>query len=297
MEYFGYASFGIKNIIDNEYTHEIVLSYSFPIGKNSLMNNESNLVKPLQSVIQDGKPFEKLVYVLYQEMNNQLVYVLGTFILSASKRILFFPGIKLSKIKLADGRILDKISNLNHLTLENNFLDWHFTTDEKKEDPKNKFIKNHTKKIDDSTLLWFVMSISSEKVFEELPKELIINFKCSTSDELKRRLKIINDARVNSIFPITYVNDFPKVPHILNFEFFITNNKNILNEENSLPEGIFSPIKELGTINFNGTIKSHSTPIDLEGLNRLLIVRTTKLNGNLNYPGIFISGDVYDYPV
>ena len=289
-----YSEFSIKQYTDNEVEHNMILVFKFPFGSKKILNSnsDSNLFKPLDNIINEGKPIEKLVYVLYHEAKDE-IYFLGTFI-KTSKRILFFPALVFSKIEISNGNQLETPMNLNHLTLEENLIKWHITTDEKKIDKNIKFNSYQIYEINQDNHLWFVMCLQSENTLENLPGKLEILLDCPSSSELKRRFDIIENSRKNSEFPITFVKQIQQKPYFLNFEFFITSNFEILKEKNYLlPQQIFTATKNLGNIQNQNNIKSRFTPIKIEGFNRLLVVRTSKIKGILKFPAIFISGNTY----
>jgi hypothetical protein len=287
------AIFDISGIIDKEDIHDLVLSYKFPFGVGKISSTDSVLGKPLDNLLNNGSPIEKLVYILYQEKKDQSYYFVGTFILT-TKRLLFFPAINISEIALSDKNKLNQC-HLHHLTLESNLSEWHITVDEKQQDRGKKIDKYRTKKIDSGVSLWFVMCLSSENHMVKLPKELEIKLTCPSSKELRRRLEIITVARNNCDFPITSIGSFPNRKYFLNFEFFLTSSRNILKEQYFLPPGIFTVTNDIAKIENDGKNNlSRSTPIRIDGFNSLLTVRTSKIEGQFNFPALFISGHKYE---
>lgn len=137
------------------------------------------------------------------------------------------------------------------------------------------------------------MCISSEKNMVELPKELQIKITCSSSKDLNRRFMIITEARRNCEFPVTTVGSLPRRRYFLNFEFFLTSFRNILQDKYFLPQGIFTVINKLGSVDKEKERLSRATPVSIEGFNSLLTIRTSKITGKLDFPISFISGDVY----
>jgi len=280
--------------MNDKHTYEIKISYKFSYGIGKISTTDSLLGRPLENFIDTGSPIEKLVYLLYQEKKNQSYYFLGTFILT-KKRLLFFPAINFSRVILSDKNVLNE-SHLNHLTLENNLIDWHITVYEKRQDPKKKLNTYRTKQIENNISLWFVMCLSSHTHLVKLPKELEIKLVCQTSRDLRHRLKTIKEATVNCEMPVANVPSSPNKKYFLNFEFFLTANRNILEEEYFLPPGIFTVTNDIIKIENTGTkIFSRSTPVKIKGFNSLLTVRTSKITGRLNFPSLFISGHKYAY--
>lgn len=212
--------------MNDKEVYEIAISCKFSHGVGKISSTKSVLGKPLENLINSGSPIEKLVYVLYQEKKNQSYYFLGTFILT-KKRLLFFPSINMSTIELSEKDILNQC-HLNHLSLENNLRDWHITVDEKSQNPKKKLNTYKTKIVGNNISLWFVMCLSSHTHMVKLPKELETKLICHTYKDLRHRLGTIRKAITNCEFPVTWVPSSPKKRYFLNFEFFLTDSRNIV---------------------------------------------------------------------
>ena len=104
---FDYTFSYFSGIKDDNTSNEITLFYIFPQGEGIVSTTNSTLIKPFNDIINDGRPIEKLAYLLYYEKNNNSYYFLGTFIITTKKRLLFFPAINISKITLEGGKELN----------------------------------------------------------------------------------------------------------------------------------------------------------------------------------------------
>jgi hypothetical protein len=75
----------------------IPIYYDFPIGGWPSLDENSALVKPFRNILKGGKPPDGISFVFHQENENDY-FVLGSFVKTIGNKILFFPGLKFSRI-------------------------------------------------------------------------------------------------------------------------------------------------------------------------------------------------------
>lgn len=169
----GYARIVIEEPeIDSDGKPYIPISYHFPVGTGDSIDENSALVKPFRSILEDGKPVGQIVFVFYQE--NDTDFVLGSFVNTVGNRILFFPGLRLSRVTHTPDGIdlrLEDLHNVDHFTLEKeNLTDWHLTLLQKKE-KGTRYGRLQTKKIGHKTFLWFLMALQRATQLESMPNK------------------------------------------------------------------------------------------------------------------------------
>lgn len=71
--------------------------YDFPIGTGHSLDENSALVKPFRTILKEGKPPEEILFVFHEENENNY-FVLGSFVKTMGNKILFFPGLRFSRI-------------------------------------------------------------------------------------------------------------------------------------------------------------------------------------------------------
>jgi len=271
------------------------IKYNFPMGTGESLNDDSALVRSLKGLLVDGKPIRKISFIFYKEKNDH--YTVGTIILS-EKYLIFYPALIPSKVteSLSDEKTIKDIPlNIDHLTLEENWVKWHFSFKQKKEQRKYKLITRKTKKINNSLTLWFVMAVKSLDKLEEMPKTQEYKLVYPNYDELLRRYSEFIEARKQVNFPIMEVKGEPENDWYLNLEFFI--DKKISGDyrqdypktptvyhANSFSSNKGNPIPKFYTRDIH---------VNLPGFEGRLWVRVSRMPGRLEKEGYFIPGSDY----
>jgi hypothetical protein len=300
IENLGSAYIDINHITIIEDTNgmfEISIPYRFPIGKEESIRKDSALVKPFEQILLEGKPLERVSYFFYGE--NGDYWLIGSFAYTIARRILFFPGLNMARVKHSpdNKEVLDEIHNIDHLTLESNLKTWHVSLREKK-DKGIKYPRMKPAKISEGVLLWFVMAVPSAKKLEPMPKsqEYIIkaNKKEANNIEiLEKRLGNFFQSRHQSLFPvIEWKHDSP-IPCFINFEIFILiGNK----RETDLPDKLFfapPPLTKPGRMDEGIRSRTgYPSPLD-DSIS--VCIRVSKIRGSLyqdaGYDGGYYSGE------
>lgn len=276
---FGECHFDEKNSF-------LPIHYVFPQGNQESIDQNSALVRPFKKLLRDGKPVGKVSYVFFMENNE--CFTLGAFA-NTSKRLLFFPGIIPKKLidAPADQAFVDnKTAFVDHISLEENWRNWHISFLEK-ENTGYKISSKNTKKIHEDTFLWFVMAIKSTNKLETMPKTQEIHLSWPNPSELKRRLSELVASRSKSLFHVTQLDQEVKEEHYFNFEFFL--NKVI--PKNDVPRiPTVYTAKKLSNSDCKFIEHTRIHPIILQDYVGNLSIRVSKPTGRLNYDGVFIPG-------
>jgi hypothetical protein len=276
--------------IDANLNYYIPIYYHLPGGRGDSISECSALVRPFRKLMEEGKPIGKTAFLFYRE--NNVYHVLGSF--AFTDRTIFFPGLTFSRVAhTPDDRDLtsDEVDDIEHFTLEKNFVDWHVRLS----DRNKKYHKLKTKKINDNVMLWFVMAISDRHKLELMPKIREYELKALHQQDLERRRDLMLDSINGSIFPVTEISYTPDSPHFLNFEFFISNRKS---KELDLPKGLFvMPPPFSKPDGLDRGIRSKAVYDFSLKENMAISIRTSKIKGSLKYPGVYFSGGGYQYPI
>ncbi|ALI34763.1 hypothetical protein NMY3_00551 [Candidatus Nitrosocosmicus oleophilus] len=288
---------GIKIIEDTEGMYEISIPYHFPIGKEEFIRKDSALVKPFKQILLEGKPLEKISYFFYGEGDEY--WLIGSFAYTKARRILFFPGLNLSRVVHSpdNKEVLDEVHNIDHLTLENNLESWHVTLKEKN-DRGIKYSRMKPAKLSENVFLWFVMAIPSAKTLEPMPKsqEFIIKAnkkKANSIEELTRRLGNFFQSRHQSLFPVIKWKHESPLPCFINFEIFMLLGNT---RETDLPDKLFFALPPLTKPEkMDDGIRSRAGyPSPLTD-SISVCIRVSKIKGSLNqdagYDGGYYSGE------
>lgn len=284
----GNANISIKQVGLIGSNPAIELSYNFPIGNKINIDQNSSLVRPFTKLIEDGKPAGKINFLFFQEKNEY--YILGSFA-NTGRRIVFFPGIIARKITTSppDSDLLTKHAvHLDHLTLEENWRNWHIKLLSQNKDLRLK--KRNTKRFGDTLFLWFVVAVKSLDKLEIAPKSQSITIQGPHQNELKRRLKELLKARDGSVFYISKLEHYPEEQWYLNIEFFI-NGKPANKDLGQVP---LSTARHLSDVVNGTTNRGRETPVALNQFPGLVWVRVTKMPGTLQEDILFIQGKDFD---
>ena len=271
------------------------IKYNFSVGTGESLNDNSALVRSLKGLLVDRKPVKKISFIFYKEKNNH--YVIGTIILS-EKYLIFYPSLLPNKVTESppDEKTIKNIPlNIDHLTLEDNWNNWHFTFKQKKDKGKYKLQTRKTKKINDSLTLWFVMATQSLDKLEKMPKTQEYKLVYPNYDELSRRYLEFTEARNQVNFPIIEIKGESKNDWYLNLEFFVDKKKSkdyrqdypqtsTVYNANNFSSNKDNPIPKFYT---------RDVHVDLPGFEGRLWVRASRMPGRLEKEGYFFPGDDY----
>jgi hypothetical protein len=197
----------------------VPLYYLFPFGTGDSITESSALVKPFKRLFELGKWIGKIAFVFYREDDSY--FTLGSF--AFTDKIIFFPGTTISRvIHTLDGKQMTNgvTHNIEHLTLQENFTNWHFKLQQK----KTKYSNQKTRKLDNDVILWFVMGIQRPSMLEPMPmtQEYVLK---GPEKHLQKRLDYMSEAIEGQNFPIIEIIGKPASPSFLNFEFFLSTKK------------------------------------------------------------------------
>lgn len=263
------------------------LLYTFPMGNGGSANENSALVKPFRKIIRDGKPIGRINYVFYQE--NQDYRILGSFAYGG-KRMTFFPAmIDTRMTRTPSGQEVLKegiLQHMDHITLDESLRTWHMTLLEK-QTRGDRYQRMNSLRVKEDMFLWFVMGVQDASKLEEAPRTQEIRLPWPHFNELQRRHKLLMDARGDSEFVITRVDDEPpEAPYFLNFEFFVSTRKERDYEPPLLVynAGVLSELKDKRT-----QILTRAHHIKLTNFSGSIWIRVSKITGTLKSHAVFIN--------
>jgi hypothetical protein len=285
----GSANIEIGKIQQDNVGFFLPIHYNLPYGDESSIDQESALVRPFKKLLRDGKPVGKISYLFFQE--KEINFVLGS-LANTGNRLIFFPGIipkKLVESPADQDFLRNHLAHVDHLSLEENWRNWHISLLEK--ETQGYRLKNkNTKKVSENLFLWFVMAVRTVDKLEKMPKKQEIRMYWPHFSELNRRVKEIIKSREGSIFHITKLDEHVEEEHYLNFEFF-------LHKSSQLNKGPIHPTvftaKHVSDTNIEFIHHTREHPIILHNFKGLLSVRVSKVRGHLNDEGVFIPGNDY----
>ena len=265
--------------INNKGSDRLSLTLSFPeLGYEDSSNSDSALIRPYLRLLEYGNPTGKINYLFYK--SDERTYVLGSLCLSPERHLLFFPGIIGTRVILeaSDKGKTEKIKNIDHFTLNNNFNDWHITIGSKHSSTLP------IKKIKDNLYYWFSLSIISEEIknyLEILPADLKVEFEAPSTDA-KRRMNDIIEARRKAVFHIVQLPNSHDGNSFITFEFYI--DRRFLSKIfNVFPSSI--PYHGLNDEKLN-KIMTRIHPARLQFFGGVVWVRVSAHKGNLQHPCI-----------
>ena len=196
---------------------------TYPLGKGISSNNDSALARPYHKILTKGAPMGTVAPIFYKEDENY--FVLGTFVQSDKKKILFFPGLIHRRVTISPkGEVLLRngiLHHVDHYTLEPDLRTFHITLEEK-ETKKIRYEKRNTKRVKDDMIFWFAISIQRANRLEAAPKAQEIELVCYNKKDYTRRSQIIMNSRGGSTFNVVEVKDDSSEPYFVNFEFFVS---------------------------------------------------------------------------
>jgi hypothetical protein len=275
--------------LDNNGQPYLPLVYRFPIGEGDSVSENSALVRPFKRVLEKGKPMGTIGYIFYQEA--KAYFVLGALAYSENGRILFFPGGIDRRVTLSpDGKeILGKgiLHNIDHLSLESNYRNYHVTLLEKGDD-NARYSRLNTQRIKDDMFFWFAISFKDTSTLEPAPRTQEIRLRGHNLSDLKRRYSIIEKSRGDCIFNGIFVDDRPQEQYFINFEFFVSLRQS---REYTPPQNVrhtgLAPITKFEDQRKMVMARVH--PVLLKGFSGMLWVQASKIIGTHDSDSVFIS--------
>jgi hypothetical protein len=253
--------------------------------------------RSLNRLLDDGQPFKRLTKCFWAQMplaeRLQKLWWFGVFILSEGNRVIYFPGLKETKqhVQGYRGNDLkwDKEFDVDHISLEKDYLSWHITSRKSKDHLGSP--TPHTADLGEGRRLWFGMSIADFSVLWPLSRETTVIAKSPSSD-VKRRAKILMDAREGAQFQI--IEPHPEADKIFPNGFFHvsvilgpSNFKQYEGQNHGFPVGspfLTSPLPESVS---NSPVRYHRV---LLSNNLEMQITTAKLPGSLRVPVTFTVG-------
>ena len=263
-------------------------------GKGIGISHDENsaLVRPYRRFLEDRTKIGSVKYICFKEKNNY--FVLGSFVFTSKKRILFFPGTVGKKLVRSPGKpIKEKLkqtpseiieTSVDHITIEPALKKWHV----KPLDRETWFKTQQTLEINNSLYLWCQLQIKSLNELEPLPEKQEVFLKIPDNPlELVTILPILRDSRDDTVIVI-HLEDETADPFFWAFQIFVSDTKNA-NLPNLLPTRINKP-PYVFVDDSRITPKYATTQIELEGFNGSIWLRTYKIPGKMTEGTFIMSG-------
>ena len=265
----------------------------FGKGVGITHDENSALVRPYRRFLEDRTKIGSVKYICFKEKNNY--FVLGSFVFTSKKRILFFPGTRGRKLVRPPGKLIkEKLkqtsseiigTSIDHITLEPVFKKWHV----KLLDRETWFKAQQTMEINNSLYLWCQLQIKSLNELETLPEKQEVFLKIPDNPlELVTILPILRDSRDDTIIVI-HLEDETTDPFFWAFQIFVSSTK-VVNFPNLLPTRINRP-PYVFVDDSRPTQKDTIKQIELEGFNGAIWLRTYKIPGKMTEGTFIMSGD------
>jgi hypothetical protein len=262
----------------------IPIHYDFTNGRGPSLDENSALVKPFRNILKDGRPPDEISFVFHQESENDY-FVLGSFVKTIGNRILFFPGLRFSKIVHTPTGIdltNQESHNIDHFTLDENMNRWHVTLVQKS-DLDTRYPSLKTKKVNNNSFFWFLMAVRDPTMLEVMPKTQEYMLKGPPAD-MKRRFENLTKSVEAKHFQVTCVKS-PSLPSFLNFEIY-TSSGGELNPPRDvfvIPSPISASSRNIQQIHS----RVHDFSLDQSSS---ISIRVYKIIGSLKYDGIYFPG-------
>ncbi len=271
--------------------HTYIITHNFGFGVGKTQDASSALIRPFRVLVVEGRPFKWISHLFLKSDNY---YVLGALCLTASRRLLFYPGLvtrtpqwyvhrsKLSKI--------DSGCFIDHLTLEANLNSLHVTmldSNSRKSGSINKF---KTKKPAADLTYFFGLSLRSERDLEFSPQEIQFFFSSSKPD-CERRARILVDnaeGAVSQVLKLPFsVSKSQK--RFLQFDFLVDlQNRNSL--RNLVPAPTAAPTGPpalKGSVSTPQSVETQMYQVNLPLLEATLWVVASERDGELSEKAVF----------
>ena len=218
----------------NDEHHTIVVTWTNESGFGQGKSNNSlcALTRPYRQLFEVGKPVGK-VNQLFLKIGKQPSFIVGSLCFTPHGRILFYPG-------LVDRNVNWECTNnqlntlktsglIDHITLENDFQNWHFTILDAKGKKMTRLTNRHVGAISNKTIFWFGLTLRNLEALEPTPQELTMSFSTPAIDA-ERRVEEFRQAMKSAVPHILQV-DLDEDKNTLNkgeflhFDFFLAHSK------------------------------------------------------------------------
>jgi len=276
----------LNPMIDENGESYIPLMYTFPLGSQLGIDQNSVLVRPFHKVLKEGKPMGTITFIFYQEKEDY--YILGSFVYT-KRRIIFFPGATDRRLMFSSdqGDLSAKNQMVDHYSLESNLRTYHLTL-EGREIHNVRHPKMNTVRVKDDMFLWLGFGIKNANMLEKAPSTQEIRLKGFHQNDINRRHKLIQDARGGLFNIVKSMND-PGTDFYINVEIFVST---IQSRDYLPPDKVYS----VGMSSYDTGIKEdrEHVPIRLhyvllKGFSGSLWIRITRLKGRLGNHLVYIS--------
>jgi len=265
----------------------------FGKGVGITHDESSALVRPYRRFLEDRTKIGSVKYVCFKE--KEKYFILGSFVFTSKKRILFFPGIRERKLARPPGKpIKEKLRQISsseiigtpidHITINPVFKKWHV----KLLDRETWFKEQQTMKINNSLYLWCQLQIKSLNELEPLPEKQEVLLKITDNPlELVTILPTLRDSRDDTI-DVIHLEDKTTDSFFWAFQIFVSRTKDE-NFPNLLPTRI-NRLPYVVVDDSRATQKDAIKRIELEGFNGTIWLRTYKIPGKMTEGTFLMSG-------
>ena len=165
---------------------------------------DNPLARATDCLFRQGRPFSRLSKCFFRGIDGRLRW-LGIFVHSAGNRIIFFPGFaQLHKEVVGyrdDVLAWDRPFQIDHLSLESDWLDWHFT-EPRSADHIGNF---RTLPLGLGVVHWFSMSVQTQDDLRVLRRRTLVSAPTPARD-VERRTEVFVRAREDAVFRIVELN-------------------------------------------------------------------------------------------
>ena len=149
---------------------------------------DNPLARATDCLFRQGRPFSRLSKCFFRGIDGRLRW-LGIFVHSAGNRIIFFPGFaQLHKEVVGyrdDVLAWDRPFQIDHLSLESDWLDWHFT-EPRSADHIGNF---RTLPLGLGVVHWFSMSVQTQDDLRVLRRRTLVSAPTPARD-VERRTEV-----------------------------------------------------------------------------------------------------------
>jgi hypothetical protein len=287
-----------RGIKSNEDRNTIVVTWKNEGGFGHGKSNDPlcALARPYRQLFEEGKPVGK-VNRLFLKIGETPSFIVGSLCFTPNARILFYPGLvdRLVNWECTNNQ-LNKVKTrglIDHITLENDFQNWHFTILDCKGKKRTKLSTRHVRAINNKIIFWFGLTLRNLETLEPTPQELTMSFSTSASDA-ERRLNEFLQTRERAVPHILQVDldedkNTLKNGEFLHLDFFLADSKIDVRTFPCCAPTIPPVVSQYSQINKHGVpIRAH--PVTLEGVSEKIWVVVSKHVGLPNEKAIFVCG-------